>query len=230
LELLFSTGSPLMPCERESILNNLCQHFFESYGSTEGGGVSICTPQDFKKYLTSVGRPIFGVEVSIVDDQDVDVGFGQVGKLRYKGPGVADSFYNDPQSSAEHFKNGWFYPGDLAELNEEGYVFLRGRSKEMIIRGGVNIYPNEIQDTLMTMPGVHDCCVLGIEDPELGERVACAWVGESHLSQEKLDLHCREFLAPYKVPSLWIQLQELPVNSGGKVVKDHIKNLIVRRQ
>ena len=82
----------------------------------------------------------------------------------------------------------------------------------------------------MTIPGVHDCCVLGIEDPELGERVACAWVGESHLSQEKLDLYCREFLAPYKVPSLWIKLQELPVNSGGKVVKDQIKNLIMQGQ
>jgi acyl-CoA synthetase (AMP-forming)/AMP-acid ligase II len=230
LQLLISSGSPLQPNEREAILKTICPGFFEYYASTEGGGVSLCTPQDFKKYLTSVGRPIFGVEVSIVDDEDVDVGCGKVGKLRYKGPGVADSFYNDPQSSAEHFKNGWFYPGDLAELNEDGYIFLRGRSKEMIIRGGVNIYPNEIQDTLMTMPGVHDCCVLGIEDPELGERVACAWVGESHLSQEKLELHCREFLAPYKVPSLWIQLQELPVNSGGKVVKEQIKNLIVRRQ
>jgi acyl-CoA synthetase (AMP-forming)/AMP-acid ligase II len=223
LQLLISSGSPLQPNEREAILKTICPGFFEYYASTEGGGVSLCTPQDFKKYLTSVGRPIFGVEVSIVDDEDVDVGCGKVGKLRYKGPGVADSFYNDPQSSAEHFKNGWFYPGDLAELNEDGYIFLRGRSKEMIIRGGVNIYPNEIQDTLMTMPGVHDCCVLGIEDPELGERVACAWVGESHLSQEKLELHCREFLAPYKVPSLWIQLQELPVNSGGKVVKDQIR-------
>ena len=223
LQLLISSGSPLQPNEREAIFKTICPEFNEYYASTEGGGVSLCTPQDFKKYLTSVGRPIFGVEVSIVDDEDNDIGFGQVGKLRYKGPGVADSFYNDPQSSAEHFKKGWFYPGDLAEVNEDGYVFLRGRSKDMIIRGGVNIYPNEIQDTLMTLPGLHDCCVLGIEDADLGERIACAWVGESHLSQEKLELHCREFLAPYKVPSHWIELDELPVNSGGKVVKDQIR-------
>ena len=229
LELLFSTGSPLMPNERESILKNLSKHFFECYGSTEGGGVSICTPQDFKKYLTSVGRPIFGVEVSIVDDQDMDVGFDQVGRLRYRGPGVVDSFYNDSQSSAEYFKNSWFYPGDLAELNKDGYIFLRGRSKEIIIRGGVNIYPNEIQDVLMTLPGLRECCVLGIEDPELGERVACAWVGESYLNQEKLESYCREFLASYKVPRDWIQLKELPVNSGGKVIKDQIKALILLR-
>ena len=97
-----------------------------------------------------------------------------VGILRYHGPAVADSFYQDPDQTAVHFRNGWFYPGDLAEIDLDGYVFLRGRSNDMIIGGGINIYPNEVEDVLMRLPGILECSVLGVPDPELGEIVAVA--------------------------------------------------------
>jgi len=223
LQLLISSGAPLQPHERRAIRSELCDRFYEYYASTEGGGVSLCTPEDFDAHLTSVGRPIYGVDVGIVDELDRPVKAGQVGLLRYRGPGVADAFFNDAEQTQQHFREGWFYPGDLAEQDAHGYLFLRGRSKDMVIRGGINIYPNEIEDTLMRLPKLRECCVFGISDPDLGERLACAWVGEADLTSAELELYCRAGLAPYKIPSVWLRLDELPRNSAGKVVKDRLK-------
>ncbi len=225
LQLLLSSGAPLQSNERQAIRDTLCDRFHEYYASTEGGGVSLCTPEDFDVHLTSVGRPIYGVEVGIVDDLDQPVEAGHVGRLRYRGPGVADKFFNDAEQTQQHFRDGWFYPGDLAEQDVHGYIFLRGRSKDVVIRGGINIYPNEIEDTLMQLPKLRECCVFGIPDPELGERLACAWVGEADLTNAELESHCRSKLAPYKAPRIWFRLDELPRNSAGKVVKERLQEL-----
>lgn len=220
LELLLSSGAPLHANERQAIRAQLCDRLHEYYASTEGGGVSLCTPRDFDLHLTSVGRPIYGVDVDIVDAHDQPLAPGQVGQLRYRGPGVADGFFNDPEQTREHFREGWFYPGDLAERDAHGYLFLRGRSKDMVIRGGINIYPNEVEAVLMELPGLTECCVFGVPDPDLGERLACAWVGDANLSSAALEAHCKGRLAPYKTPQLWYRLDALPRNSAGKVRKD----------
>jgi acyl-CoA synthetase (AMP-forming)/AMP-acid ligase II len=229
LGLMISSGAPLQPNERIAILDRLCPHFHEYYASTEGGGVSLSTPRDLRERPSSVGRPIFGVEVGIVDEHDQSLPPGKVGTLRYRGPGVADSFYRDPEQSAQHFRQGWFYPGDLAERDADGYVYLRGRSKDMIIRGGVNIYPNEIEDVLMRLPAMRECSVFGIADDDLGEIVACAWVGTEAFTEAQLTAHCRQYLAPYKVPVRWHRLDELPVNSGGKVLKASLREILLKR-
>ena len=229
LGLMISSGAPLQPNERIAILDRLCPHFHEYYASTEGGGVSLSTPRDLRERPSSVGRPIFGVEVGIVDEHDQSLPPGKVGTLRYRGPGVADSFYRDPEQSAQHFRQGWFYPGDLAERDADGYVYLRGRSKDMIIRGGVNIYPNEIEDVLMRLPAMRECSVFGIADDDLGEIVACAWVGTEAFTEAQLTAHCRQYLAPYKVPARWHRLDELPVNSGGKVLKASLREILLKR-
>lgn len=228
LGLMISSGAPLQPNERIAILDRLCPHFYEYYASTEGGGVSLGTPRGLRERPSSVGRPIFGVEVDIVDEQDQSLPPGKVGTLRYRGPGVADSFYRDPEQSAQHFRQGWFYPGDLAERDVDGYVYLRGRSKDMIIRGGVNIYPSEIEDVLMRLPAIRECSVFGIADDDLGEIVACAWVGTEAFTEAELKAHCRQFLAPYKVPARWHCLEELPVNSGGKVMKASLREILLK--
>jgi acyl-CoA synthetase (AMP-forming)/AMP-acid ligase II len=219
LNLMISSGAPLQPNERLAIVEHLCPNFHEYYASTEGGGVSLSTPSDLRQRPGSVGRPIFGVEVDIVDHLDQSLPAARVGALRYRGPGVADNFFRDPDQSALHFRAGWFYPGDLAELDADGYVYLRGRSKDMIIRGGVNIYPNEIEDVLLLLPAMRECSVFGLPDADLGEIVACAWVAAEPFSDEQLAAHCQALLAPYKVPSLWRRMEALPVNSGGKVMK-----------
>ncbi len=228
LGLMISSGAPLQPNERIAILDRLCPHFHEYYASTEGGGVSLSTPRDLRERPSSVGRPIFGVEVDIVDEHDQSLPPTRVGALRYRGPGVADSFFRDPEQSAQHFRQGWFYPGDLAERDADGFVYLRGRSKDMIIRGGVNIYPNEIEDVLMRLPAMRECSVFGMSDNDLGEIVACAWVGTEAFTEAQLTAHCRQYLAPYKVPVRWQRLEALPVNSGGKVIKASLREMLLR--
>lgn len=226
LQLLISSGAPLQPRERSAIRGDLCARFYEYYASTEGGGVTLCTPEDFDRHLTSVGRAIYGVEVGIVDASDAAVETGVVGHLRYRGPGVADAFFNDAAQSQHHFRDGWFYPGDLAELDRQGYLYLRGRSNDTVIRGGVNVHPSEVEATLLQLPKLHDCSVFGIADADLGERLACAWVGDADLTSLELETHCRTALARYKIPSVWLRLDELPRNSAGKVLKVRLKELV----
>jgi acyl-CoA synthetase (AMP-forming)/AMP-acid ligase II len=219
LNLLLSSGSALHPEERAAIRSRLCARFFEYYASTEGGGVSLLTPEDQLTITDSVGRPVYAVEVEVADDSDTALPAGRVGALRYRGPGVADAFYNDPEASAEAFRGGWFYPGDLGEIDARGYVFLRGRKKDMIIRGGINIYPGEIEQVLASHPAVLEASVVGWPHPTLGEEVAAIVVARMAIDEAMLKAWCGERLAPYKLPARFEFVSELPRNSSGKILK-----------
>jgi len=219
LRTLLSSGSALHPDERRIIRERLCPNFYEYYASTEGGGVTLLTPEDQKRYDDSVGRPVFAVEVEIVDDEHRPLPCGEAGRLRYRGPAVATGFYNDPEGSAEAFHDGWFYPGDLATMNESGYVFLKGRRKDMIIRGGVNIYPTEIEAVLLGHDAVAEAAVVGWPAPDLGEEVAAFVLTNRAVEEVELIAVCRASLASYKVPRRIFFLDEMPKNSAGKIVK-----------
>ena len=229
LKLLLSSGSALHPEERRAIRETLCPRFFEYYASTEGGGVSLLTPEDQLAYADSVGRPVFAVEVEVVDDSDAPLPPGQIGALRYRGPGVAEGFHNDPEASREAFRQGWFYPGDLGEIDERGYIFLRGRRKDMIIRGGVNIYPGEIEGVLASHEAVAEAAVVPWASPRLGEEVAAFVVVRSPVEDAALIAWCRARLAPYKVPVRVALIDALPRNSGGKVLKQELVSLLPTR-
>lgn len=219
LNTLVSSGSPLTALERVQIRENICPNFIEYYSSTEGGGVSVLSPDDQKRFGDSVGRPVFGVEVQIVDDDHLVQALGTVGRIRYRGPAVADGFYRDAESSIEAFKDGWFYPGDLGNFNEEGFLFLKGRSKDMIIRGGINIYPVEIEATLLNHEAVADAAVVGWPSKEFDEEVAAFVILNKAIAPEDLQKICKAKLAPYKVPRQIFLVEELPRNSLGKVLK-----------
>jgi long-chain acyl-CoA synthetase len=222
LNTLVSSGSPLTALERIQIRENICPNFIEYYSSTEGGGISVLSPDDQKRYGDSVGRPVFGVEVQIVDDDHVVQEPGTVGRIRYRGPAVADGFYRDAESSIEAFKDGWFYPGDLGNFNDEGFLFLKGRSKDMIIRGGINIYPAEIEATLLNHEAVADAAVVGWPSKEFDEEVAAFVILNSAIDIEELKQMCKAKLAPYKVPRQIFIVEELPRNSLGKVLKSEL--------
>jgi acyl-CoA synthetase (AMP-forming)/AMP-acid ligase II len=217
LRLLISSGAPLSAIERVRIRQELCPNLAEYYASTEGGGVSLLRPQEQDAHGATVGRPIYGVEVEIVDEHHMPLPPGQVGRLRYRGPGVATGYFNDPEASAEAFRDGWFYPGDLAERDAAGFIALRGRKKDMIIRGGVNIYPLEIETCLMAHPGVTEAAVVGVPSQDFGEVVVAHIVGAAEPAE--LRAWCAQRLAPYKVPARVVIHAELPRNSGGKVLK-----------
>jgi acyl-CoA synthetase (AMP-forming)/AMP-acid ligase II len=226
LDLLISSGAPLSPSERRDIKQRLCGNFFEYYASTEGGGISLLCPEDHAHYLDSVGRPIFSVEVEVVDDSGKALPPGAVGLLRYRGPGVAEGYYRDEEASREAFRDGWFYPGDLAALNERGYIFLRGRRKDMILRGGINIYPAEIEATLMLHPAVAEAAVFAMPSVEFGEEIAAFVQLRDAIVVAELRQWCADRLAPYKRPKVITIVEAMPRNSAGKVSKSDLLALL----
>ena len=225
LRLLLSSGSALHAEERRA-LRALCPGFVEYYSSTEGGGVSYLNAADPEAFSESVGRPVFGVEVQCVDESHKPLPAGGIGRIRYRGPAVADGFWNDPEASKESFRDGWWYPGDLGMLDEHGYLYLKGRAKDMIIRGGVNIYPGEIEAALQSHPAVVDSAVVGWPSKEYNEEVAAFVIlkGEAtpaataKMAVLLRDL-CRKSLAPYKVPREVFVVKDFPRNALGKVIK-----------
>ena len=219
LNLLFSSGAPLSPDERMAIRDRLCPRFFEYYASTEGGGVSLLTPDDIATHGQTVGRPVFAVEVEVVDAQDQPLPPGETGLLRYRGPACATAYHRDPEASAEAFRQGWFYPGDLASLDADGFVTLRGRQKDMIIRAGINIYPPDIEAALNAHPAVAESAVLGWPSREFGEEIAAFVRLTAACEPEALLAHARTLLPRPKWPRAVFVIDELPRNSGGKVVK-----------
>jgi len=219
LNLLFSSGAPLSAEERVSIRDRLCTRFFEYYASTEGGGVSLLTPADIAKHGDTVGRPVFAVEVEVVDGADVPLPHGETGLLRYRGPACATAYHRDAEASAEAFRDGWFYPGDLASLDSEGFVTLRGRQKDMIIRAGINIHPADIEAVLNAHPGVAESAVVGWPSREFGEEIAAFVRLEHPVSAEALLAFARSRLPRPKWPRQIFIVDDLPRNSAGKVLK-----------
>jgi acyl-CoA synthetase (AMP-forming)/AMP-acid ligase II len=224
MRLLLSSGAPLHPWERRAIRDRLCAGFHEYYASTEGGGVSLLRPEDIDTHEASVGRAVFGVEIAIFDDAMARLPAGEVGRLGYRGPGVADGFVDDPEADAEVFHQGWFLPGDLASVDADGYVTLKGRRKDMIIRGGINIYPPEIESVLLSDPRIAEAAVVGWPSVAMGEEIAAFVVprpGEAPDAASLLAL-CRARLAPYKVPREVMLIADLPRNSSGKTLKPEL--------
>lgn len=223
LRLLVSSGAPLHPEERAEIARRITPGFFEYFASTEGGGITILAPADQARHPDSVGRPAFRVEVEVVGPDHRPLPAGEAGAIRYRGPGVAEGFFRDPERSAEAFRDGWFYPGDLGRMDAEGFLVLLGRAKNVVIRGGVNIYPPEVERVLEAHPLVAEAAVFGIPDREMGEEVAAAVVAREPLAQDALAAWCRDRLAPYKIPRRLVFLDELPRNAGGKVRLDALR-------
>jgi acyl-CoA synthetase (AMP-forming)/AMP-acid ligase II len=219
LRLLLSSGSALHPDERREIRRRMCPAFIEYYSSTEGGGVSFLTPDDPEEFGESVGRPVFAVDVECVDEQHRPLPPGKVGRIRYRGPAVAEGFWNDAEASIEAFRDGWFYPGDLGMQDEQGYLYLKGRAKDMIIRGGINIYPGEVEAVLQSHPAVADSAVVGWPSREFNEEVAAFVILKEEVSAEELRELCRARLAPYKVPKQVFLVQDFPRSALGKVIK-----------
>lgn len=219
LRVLISSGAALHDDERDAVRRRVCPNLFDYYGTTEGGGISILTPEDAVIGRGSVGRPAFLVDIQAVDAHGKPVPTGEVGRLRYRGPGVSDGPIFGPDGPVEGSPDGWFYPGDLASIREDGFIFLRGRDKEMILRGGVNIYPVEIEAAINRLHGVADVAVAGFPSEEFGEEIAAFVVADKAVTENAVIEHCRSALAPYKVPRRIIFCKALPRNDSGKINK-----------
>jgi long-chain acyl-CoA synthetase len=164
------------------------------------------------------------LELRIADEAGNALPAGEVGELLVKGPSVVKGYHNRPEATAEAIVDGWLHTGDTAYIDAEGYVFLQGRKKELIIVGGENVYPVEVENVLTRHPAVAEAAVLGAPHPVFGEVVRAVVVlrPEAAASERDLKRHCSQALATYKVPQVWDFRDALPRNPSGKVVKRQI--------
>jgi long-chain acyl-CoA synthetase len=167
------------------------------------------------------------VEVRIVDDQDRNVPSGTVGELLVRGPNVSSGYYKLPAETAKTFKNGWLHTGDMAKMDEDGYLYLVERKKDLIIRGGFNIYPRDIEETLYKHPSVQDAVAIGVPDPVMGEEIKVYIVlkeGAATAPQEILR-YCQDQLAKHKWPKHIDIVKTIPRNPMGKILRKELRKL-----
>jgi fatty-acyl-CoA synthase len=172
-----------------------------------------------------VGRPLINVEHRVVDVDGADVGPGEVGEIVYRGPTVMAGYYKNPEATREAFRGGWMHSGDLVLEDDDGYLYVVDRTKDMIISGGENIYPAEVERAIAEHPGVRDVSVFGVAHPRWVETPVAAVVarGTQPLTQEELVRFVQERLASYKKPSAIVFVDELPRNASGKVLKRSLR-------
>lgn len=219
VRLLISSGSNFYAEERNAVMERISPNFVNAFSSTEGGPVSLLTPAHKGKHAESVGQAVYMTDFEVVDDDGNPLPTGEFGHIRQISPWLPDGFYKNPEESAKLFCDGWYYTGDLGRLDEDGFLYLTGRAKDMIIRGGINIYPTEIEETLLEHATVQDASVVGWTSAEFGEEVAAFVVSAGDADEAALIEHCRARLAPYKAPRQVFFIDELPRNPGGKVLK-----------
>ena len=200
----------------------------DGYGLTEATSCGTALkPEDAFRKLSSVGLPYHFNEAKIVDDNGNQVGVGEVGEIIIRGPNVMQCYYKDPKATEETIKNGWLYTGDLARRDEEGYFYIVDRKKDMIISGGENIYPAEVETVLNSHPKILESAVIGAKDPKWGETVLALIVmkpGET-VSKEELDEFCIKNMAKYKRPRKIEFVDSLPRNPSGKVLKTELRKV-----
>lgn len=194
----------------------------ETYGMTETMAViSTLKPADALSKTDSVGKPFHSVEARIVDELGRDLPAGQIGEILVRGPNVTSGYYQNPVATQEAFTDGWLHTGDLGEMDQDGFLYIRDRKKDMIISGGENIYPREIEEVLATHPKVQEVAVVGAPDPIWGQRVHAAVALKPGVlcTQEEIILHCKDKLAGFKKPRSVTFVAALPRSPAGKVLK-----------
>ena len=212
---LVSSGAPLAAAEKREALAALSGNFHDRYGTAETTIAAVLRPQDIPLRAASVGRAHSFGEFGIADEADRALPVGAVGRLRYRGPGVASPL---PGSEA-NFRDGWFYPGEIARRDELGFVFLEGRASEVIIRSGAKIHPAEVEAVLCEHPDIVEAAVIGVGGDIGGDEVAAFVVARREISRGALTAHCRARLTAHKVPRQFHFLAQLPKNTAGKIDK-----------
>ncbi|MEM7373308.1 MAG: long-chain fatty acid--CoA ligase [Bacteroidota bacterium] len=200
----------------------------EGYGMTEtGSGVSTNAVDQVEAKIGSAGKPMWGNEIKIVDTEGQPLPQGELGEVVCRGPGMMNGYFNRPEANASSFRNGWLNTGDIGYLDEEGYLFLVDRKKEMIIRGGFNVYPRQIEEILYEHPAVQECAVIGVPHDDLGEEVKAVLYlkAGSSCSEDEIRTFCKERMAAFKYPRIVeILEEELPKSATGKILKRQLKS------
>lgn len=222
-------GAPMsVPLLRRAMETFACD-FIHMFGAgTEAGLQAVLTPDDHRRalageeyLLASIGKPAFGIDLRLVDDDFADVPFGEVGEIATRADACMGGYLNQPEETARVLQDGWLRAGDMAYEDAEHFLYLRGRRDDMILRGGENIYPSEIEAVLAEFPGVLEVAVVGVPDEHWGQTVRAHLIVDdaSAFDQAAAREYCRARLAAYKVPDDFRVDETLPKNASGKVLK-----------
>lgn len=234
LRTVVYAGAP-MPAERlKEALQAFGPIFVQVYGLTEAPHPALSlakedhivdgTPAQTAR-LASAGRPSIGVDTRVVTEDGRAVEPGEIGEIVIRGENVMTGYWRQPEATAEVLRDGWFHTGDLATVDDEGYVFIVDRKKDLIISGGYNVYPREVEEVLYQHPAVRECAVIGVPDAKWGEAVKAVLSlrpGTAATAEELME-HCRQHLAGYKKPQTIDIIDDLPKNPNGKILKKELR-------
>ncbi len=208
----------------------------QGYGLTEtsSGGTTL-DPEVYRaarasgEYdrLSSAGRPMVGIDLRIVGNDGDEVAMGEVGEIAMRGPNIVSGYFNRPEETAKAFRDGWFHTGDLGRVDDAGYLYILGRKKDMVVTGGENVYPSEVEAVLYQHPKVHEAAVIGVPDDRYGEAlfaVIALAPGETLTTDEMIG-YCRGRIGGYKIPRRLALVDALPKNAAGKVAKNELRRL-----
>jgi long-chain acyl-CoA synthetase len=234
-------GAPMYGADIARALRVMGPRFVQIYGQGEtpmvGTALSRAQLADvahprYREHMASVGVAQTPVQLRVTDDHGVDLPLGEIGEVLIKGDSVMAGYWRNPGATAAAIRDGWLFTGDVGCLDADGFLTLKDRSKDLIISGGSNIYPREVEEVLLTAPGVCEAAVVGAPDPEWGEVVVAFVVAQadSTVSTESLDQHCLQHIARFKRPKHYVLVDSLPKNNYGKVLKTALRNRLAETQ
>ena len=224
VEYILSVGAPLLNDYKEELISRFPDTFYELYGLTEGF-MTVLDKTESATKTGSVGRPIWFSEMRIVDDAGCQLPAGEVGEIIGRAPFLTSGYYKKPALTALALRDGWLYTGDLGYIDEEGYLFLAGRKKDLIISGGINVYPKDIEEIIISHPAVAEVAVFGVPHDEWGETpVAAVRVEAAIAAHELKDWTNKRIEARYQKISAVMLVDEFPKNIAGKILKHELQH------
>ncbi len=228
LRLCVSGGAPLPPEVQAGFERRFKIPLIEGYGLSEASPVVSISPVSDVRRPGSIGKPLPGIKVAIVDENGKELGTNEVGEITVRGPNIMQGYYNAPELTAQTFRGGWLFTGDMGRVNQDGYLYICDRKKDMILVHGMNVYSREVEDVILSHPQVLETAVIGKKDEHHGEiPVAFVVLKENQvLSAKELTHYCRAHLANYKVPRLIRFSAALPKTATGKISKKELRAIV----
>lgn len=224
---LSTAGASLPPAVRDWVQGSLGTPVIEGYGLTEASPTIAYNRADVPIRPGSVGHPLPGVDVKIVDPLGTEVATDQLGEIIVRGPNVMKGYWNNPTATDAAITDGWLATGDIGRIDADGYLYMVDRLKQVIIRGGFNVYPGEVEAVLREHPAVAEAAVVGIPDARVGEEIVAFIVGTgASVSEEHLRDYARTNLASYKSPRRFVFATELPRTPTGKIARTQLPSLL----
>jgi acyl-CoA synthetase (AMP-forming)/AMP-acid ligase II len=226
LRLITYGGAPIEPSLLKAAIARFACGFQQHYGMTEAGSACMLKAEDHNpddvEALTSAGCDAAGYELRIIDENGHQLRNGEAGEIILRGAGLMTKYWGLPEKSAESLVDGWFHTGDVGYRDERNFLHVIDRRNDMIISGGENVYPREVEATLAEHPAMPDAAVIGLPDPKWGEVVSCV-LRDDAPAEEELEAWLRDRVAGYKIPRRWFRVPELPRNATGKVLKVQLR-------